>query len=369
MKTPNVQLLAYLDENSQHGIQTTAELKVLPRVREITKGLRRPNELGAIANGELEIKDSKPHENVKLLLSAENVSWLMANSEGTVPKLDPQSVTRFIPPVEEEDDDDEDVEEEEEEEVEDLGNIHTFWPGNLAEKESQTLVVVEEMEISPDYNDISRSRVLFQSLEQVLGLSSQLTSRFRALSCAGMYRYLERSLSTPGKRPGVFDLAELFREYPDPIMFENNICVGLDDRVRLAHDLSAAVFEFHKMKWLHKNISSFSILFFGEKTVAAGGIGQEDSLRKNTGDGKGRLRKVNIGMPSLIGFSHSRPGNADYSNKMHSADEALFAYRHPDYAGADAVDISSATGYLAEYDYYGLGLVLGPLYKLSMRYS
>lgn len=109
------------------------------------------------------------------------------------------------------------------------------------------------------------------------------------------------------------------------------------------------------MKWLHENISSYNILFFGDKTtsIAVGGNDVDGQL-----DGKGRLRKVNLRMSSLIGFSHSRPVNANYSNKMHSADEALFAYRHSDYAGTDAVDLSSATGYLAEYDYYGLGLVM-----------
>lgn len=90
----------------------------MPRAREITKGLRRPSDLGAITNGDLEIKDFQPHENVKLLLSAENVSWLMANSPGTMQKLDLQRVTRFKAPINE-DNDDEAVEEAEKE-IEDL---------------------------------------------------------------------------------------------------------------------------------------------------------------------------------------------------------------------------------------------------------
>ncbi|RYP42724.1 hypothetical protein DL768_010280 [Monosporascus sp. mg162] len=314
-----------------------------------------------------------------LLLSAENVSKLMASSQSALPKLHPQSVTRLASSSTEEEGGDDVSEGDDQsldstEEIEDLGDIHTYWLGTLAENKSETPVVVEEMEIGPDFNDVARSEILFQSLEQVLGLRSELASKFRALSCAGIYhdidrraigltyRYPEKCASTSGKQPRVFDLAELFREYTNPIEFHRNIFVGLDDRIQLAHELAAAVFEFHKMDWLHKNISSYNVLFFGEKTTSYR-VGTEVYTGGTDIDGDGDIdkscpRKVNLKQPFLIGFSHSRPGSADYSNKMHSADEALFPYRHPDYSGADAADLPTASGFLAEYDYYSLGLVL-----------
>ncbi|KAH8645864.1 hypothetical protein BGZ60DRAFT_424869 [Tricladium varicosporioides] len=158
----------------------------------------------------------------------------------------------------------------------------------------------------------------------------------------------------PGRRPRVRDLAQILHEHSDPIDFTQNIFVSLDDRLRLAHDLASAVFEFHKMNWWHKNISSYNILFFGEKTSTLPMDGAVDSPFRP-------FRKMNLGPPSLIGFSQSRPSDAKYTNPIHSASELLFAYWHPDYAGADSVNMgnnSKYQNYQAEYDYYGLGLVL-----------
>jgi hypothetical protein len=64
-----------------------------------------------------------------------------------------------------------------------------------------------------------------------------------------------------------------------------------------------------------------------------------------------------LGRPYLIGLSHSRPENADYSNMMH-AQPAVFPYRYPDYVGAGVAGAQPSAGYLAEYDQYSLGRVL-----------
>ncbi|KAI1429753.1 hypothetical protein F5Y12DRAFT_334950 [Xylaria sp. FL1777] len=373
----NGQLLMCLDEDSRRSVRTVAELKVMPRARQATKS--RPSEVSTKVV-KPDTREARPDENVRLLLSAENVSRLIENSESVVPKLEPSDVTRLKKKAK-----DEDEEEEEENQntetvhTDDPGKVKTFQLGTLTDG-SNTPIVIEELEIGPDFNSVSRSKTLFQSLENVLGQPPEVAAKFRALSCAGIYhdekrrtiglvyRYPKTSTSEPAIRPRVSHLAGILSDYPDPIDFERRIIISLDDRLGLAYSLTTAIFEFHKMNWFHKNISSYNVLFFNEGT-ATYSLNNEDSpsVKDNDddyADGRsgggidGTLRKVNLDLPSLIGFSHSRPGNADYSNKMHAAEEALFAYRHPDYAGADAANPASASGYLAEYDYYGLGLVL-----------
>ncbi|KAI1353853.1 hypothetical protein F5Y01DRAFT_322630 [Xylaria sp. FL0043] len=377
----NSQLLTCLDEHSQRSVRTVAELKVMPRARQVTKS--RPTEASAKVD-KPNTRETRPDENVRLLLSAENVSRLIEDSEGVVPKLDPDSVTRLESQVlYEDEDEDEDDQDGATEDSDDPGKVHTFSLGTLNENGTTTPVVIEELEIGPDFNSTSRSKTLFKSLENVLGQPPEIAARFRALGCAGIYhdekrrtiglvyRYPKTSVSEPGTRLKVSHLARILSKYPDPIDSVNMIIVTLDDRLRLAQTLATAVFEFHKMNWFHKNISSYNVLFFNQGTTTYA-INDKDSSSNNDDDDDDgdftdggsdtgadvNVRKVNLDQPSLIGFSHSRPGDAEYSNKMHSADEALFAYRHPDYAGADAANLASASGYLAEYDYYGLGLVL-----------
>jgi serine/threonine protein kinase len=405
----NNQLLGGLDRANRRSVRTVAELRVMPRARKIANQLplEIPNTEPSFApTVELgtESTESRPDENVKLLLSAENVMELMANPDGPVPHLDPGIVKRLSNKEiikeeegeeekrEEEGEEEEGVEEEEEEgeegekeEADDNENeqeknegddhsnkgkeiVQTFRRGTLTENESATPVIVEELEIGPGFNDDSQSKVLFKSLEHVLAVPPEHASRFRALSCAGIYhdigrrkiglvyRYPQMSSATlpPGRRPRVRDLAQILHEHSDPVDYTQNIFVSLDDRLRLAHDLALAVFEFHKMNWWHKNISSYNILFFGEKTSTLPMDGAVDSPFRP-------FQKVNLGPPSLIGFSQSRPSDAKYTNPIHSAGELLFAYWHPDYAGADSVNVgnnSKYQNYQAEYDYYGLGLVL-----------
>ncbi|KAI1827043.1 hypothetical protein F4861DRAFT_466749 [Xylaria intraflava] len=371
----NGQLVMCLDEHSRQSVRTIAELKVMPRARQVAKS--RSSE--ALPEGiRPETQEARPDEDVRLLLSAENVSQLMENSGGAVPKLDPSSITRLSKRVKKEQDNEED-QDTEGKYPDDPGSIRTFLLGILDEDGSSIPVVIEELEIGPDFNSASRSKKLFQSLGHVLGLASGVAARFRALSCAGIYhdekrrtiglvyRYPETSAAESTACSSVSDLAEIINEHPDPINFIDRIIISLDDRLQLAYSLATAVFEFHKMNWFHKNISSYNVLFFNQ-TTAAYAINDKDGTNVDDSNDhangrrndtfEGTVHKVNLDLPFLIGFSHSRPGNADYSNKMHSAEEALFAYRHPDYSGADAANPASASGYLAEYDYYGLGLVL-----------
>ncbi|KAK4117606.1 kinase-like protein [Canariomyces notabilis] len=321
----NDQLLACLDEADEYSARTRAELKVMPRAREIAKeggvsGAGRPP--AAVPESEREMEPYRLNEKVKLLLSVENVMHLMTESKSSVRKLDASSISRFKDEKREDNGINEEEKEEKEDDDMDPGEVHAFWTGTLVDDNgSSTPVIVEDLDIGPAFSETTTSEKLFEGLEQVLvGLTPELATRFQVLSCAGIYHDIKRrrirltyhypntGIPLAVARPRVRDLAQVLREHADPFDYEQRIIVSLDDRLQLAHDLATAVFEFHKMNWWHKNISS-------------------------------------------------RLGDADYSNKMHS-EAACFAYWHPDYAGADAADMQTASGYLAEYDYYGLGLVL-----------
>jgi hypothetical protein len=228
-------------------------------------------------------------------------------------------------------------------------------------------VIVEELEIArDDYNNPDMSERLFSSLESVLSLPASQASRLGALTCAGichdteqmhiklLYRYPQAPDAVDASRPPrVRHLAEILGIFQGSSVNSTlGLYISIDERLRLARDLAAAVFEFHKIQWWHKSISSYNVLLFFHDDTTLPSL--YSSVRKANDP---PFRKLVLGQPYLIGFSHSRPENAGYSNKMH-AQPAVFPYRHPDYAGADAVDDRTSPGFLAEYDYYSLGLVL-----------
>ncbi|KAK7422184.1 hypothetical protein QQZ08_009652 [Neonectria magnoliae] len=399
----NSQLLAPFGPADRSSVRTLAELKVMPKAQEMVRKSRGSSGVAKslTVRPRLGPGESTPNEKVKMLLCAANVARLMEKSQSAVPKVDPEKVTLLSRSdaeaswhdTEEEENSqsrDGDASESEENEdgiesdevSEDAGEeyidreeeesreVRSFRLGNLTEDGSTTPVIAEELEIlSADYNQEKMSERLFSSLEMVMSLPREQASLFRSLSCAGIcldaqqkrIRLLYRYPDTPAgvdtqRRPRVLHLAEVlgmfhFTNPIDPVL---GLFVSINERLRLARDLAAAVFEFHKIEWWHKSISSYNVLlFFYDDTIQ---VNRSSSRTRNEGN-DAPLRKLSLGRPSLIGFSHSRPGNADYSNKMHG-DSARVPYRHPRYAGADAPDASKAAGYLAEYDYYSLGLVL-----------
>ncbi|RMJ08918.1 hypothetical protein CDV36_011443 [Fusarium kuroshium] len=399
----NSQLLAPFSPADQSSVRTLAELKVMPKAQEMVRKSRGSSSTAKslIVRPKLEPGDSTSNEKVKMLLCAANVARLMEKSQSAVPKVDPEMVTLLsrsdaeaswydteeeehsqsreedasaseeIEDEIESDDVSEDAGEEYiDQEEEESREVRSFRLGNLAEDGSTTPVIVEELEIlSADYNQEKMSERLFSSLEMVMSLPREQASLFRSLNCAGicldtkqkrirlLYRYPDAPAGVDMRlRPRVRHLAEVLGMFRSsgPIDMALGLFVSINERLRLARDLAAAVFEFHKIEWWHKSTSSYNVLlFFYDDTTK---VNRGSSRMTNEGNDP-PPRKLSLGRPSLIGFSHSRPGNADYSNKMHG-DSARVPYRHPRYAGADAPDASKAGGYLAEYDYYSLGLVL-----------
>jgi serine/threonine protein kinase len=347
-------LLSCFDSKTRRSVREDAELHVLPTV------VLQDEQIGANQD------EGAPR---RLVLPTANVRRLMRSSGAKVPRIEPGRVRlassadeelRLLLPGSQ---------------MADEQLVRTFQVGTLdAGTASAQRVIVEEMPIiRHDYNDARMSKLLFESLDKVLGLAPREAAEWRALSCAGIYHSEKRGAlglvyswpvpaeSSPGDTietcRSVCPLVEIFSHHPQPTCYDGFSFVSLDDRFRLAYDLAAAISRFHAIGWLHKDVSSYNILLFNTKfspdALSSGDVTSNEVTSP---------QRLFLGHAALIGFSHSRPDKANYSNKMHIADEALFPYRHPAYAGADTnehrTDSYSQNSYKPEYDYYSMGLVL-----------
>ena len=115
------------------------------------------------------------------------------------------------------------------------------------------------------------------------------------------------------------------------IMQTKNSTRFLEDKFRIARCLTTSIYELHSASWLHKNISSSSLMFFFKDEPAANG---SSGLKED---------------PYLVGFHHSRPdGEIWFSDAdLHSRTP----YRHPHY-------IFGTTRFEKVQDYYSVGIVL-----------
>ena len=107
---------------------------------------------------------------------------------------------------------------------------------------------------------------------------------------------------------------------------------ALDDRFLLARQLAATLSRLHKTKWVHKNISAFSVIF---------------SLPP--GDPPHRR----IPPPYLIGFNYSRPSDPEWWSRLPGYDTAVLDYCHPEYSAQ-----KTRVRFQSKFDWYSLGLVM-----------
>ncbi|KAL9579125.1 MAG: hypothetical protein Q9212_005287 [Teloschistes hypoglaucus] len=105
-----------------------------------------------------------------------------------------------------------------------------------------------------------------------------------------------------------------------------------EDRFLLARRLAGALARLHKVKWVHKSISSFSIIFL---------------LPPSHGPSEP------IPPPHLVGFNYSRPDDPDSWSKMPEYSVAVTDYCHPEY-----LKQAKRIRYQPRFDWYSLGLVL-----------
>jgi serine/threonine protein kinase len=101
----------------------------------------------------------------------------------------------------------------------------------------------------------------------------------------------------------------------------------LGERFELARKIVNCVLEVHKVSWVHKSICSNNIIF----------------LRATPEE------RISVSSPYLIGFNHSRGNNPQTFTEGLVAEQRL--YYHPEY-------LRNQHGFLPEYDFYSIGLVL-----------
>jgi serine/threonine protein kinase len=255
-------------------------------------------------------------------------------------------------------------------------------------------VVVEEMLYSGNGADETVAHKLFNRMVHVLGVQNHPAANFRTLQCRGFYHegshrcfglvydFPSRSQSQNkiekgkgrGKQKGkgeekgeekveVVQLLEMIKKHPKIISSPTNLLITLDERYYLAYNLAAAVYAFHQVGWLHKNISSYNIIFFREDDMGKAKEPQakEPQAKEMEAKEMEAFERLSLASPFLIGFSHARPNEQEeYSNKTSTetggdhAQRTLRTYHHPQYHGTD----NSRTPYRTAYDYHSLGLVL-----------
>lgn len=333
----NEQLLSCLDETGWLDIRRAVERNVLPKAQKLAQ---QSNLDGAEVFSVANLDALGPNGNILRLLAAAQVKQRMAQSDDqTVPRLESTDVTLL-----------------------DLVEVQgrqtpPFRLGTLKEGEGEIPVVVELVTIDDKHSDVERCKRLIQRLEGVLSLGTTNTlPGFCALNCRGIYFDVDKQLiglayayppqasSSPAH---VVSFAQLLAETPEPIDYENNVVVSIDDRVRLARDLALAVSNFHHIGWMHKNISSHTVLFFHDASLPPNDAAQP----------RPKPRHLDLSAPAFIGFSHSRKQDeTTMSSKRYYTSIELRAYHHPEYTG----DGTGGYGrkYRAGFDYYSLGLVL-----------
>lgn len=307
----NGQLISYLPKKIQNRIRSLVELEVL-RSESDSKQLSLLN------------PQTTPGNRILILSSIKHMNTLASSSADKSLQLDVEA-------------------------IEQIDNRSTFLvgkfrPTDATEDEQEEDIIIENREYDASWQG-QDGKQLFERMENVLRLP-ETTGEFKALQCRGFchdpthhkFALVYRFPSGPDNKV-VTQLIDVIKHTATGIVpYKGDRIVSLQDRFRLAYQLAEAVFEFHKIGWLHKSISSYNTIFFTKDEADA------------------RL----VRSPFMTGFSHSRPNEShQISTAVTQIDERLNAYQHPEYQRSlSDPDGGHRTRYRAEFDYYSLGLVL-----------
>lgn len=156
---------------------------------------------------------------------------------------------------------------------------------------------------------------------------------FRNLNCSGFFHWPEKNsfglvfILPVSHHPSssILSLRDAIKKTS-----QNKDRPILGNRFAVAYAIANSIFELHKVKWYHKNLSSSNIVF-----------ATHDSDNTRTGE--------LIKDPFLIGFNHSRPSDDEAFSKGPPKYQEI-DYRHPEY--------KSKRRFRAEFDYYSVGILL-----------
>lgn len=204
----------------------------------------------------------------------------------------------------------------------------------------QMEVLVEWLEYDNRWQG-STGKELVSRIESIAEIlhDKQNCRRFRALRCIEYFHDSSRrsyglafEIPTPyrtdmsrGQPPSAMSLASLITSTR-----KRKIRPGIGDAFRLAKALAISVLRWHEVGWIHRGVSSHSVIFSG--------IDPGSSLES-------------ISEPSFLGFQFSRPNDSKAFTLGPTDKPELLDYCHPEY-------LKDSTRYRPEFDYYSLGLVL-----------
>ena len=201
-----------------------------------------------------------------------------------------------------------------------------FRIGTLKDKK----ILIESIPYQADFDNVDKKdfEMEIERIERMAALlCQQKTTRFHILPCVG---YINEPLN---QRFGfVFESPPEAGTNARPIalrqLYKLARMVPLGHRIRLAHELIIALENFHRVGWIHKNISSHSIMLLPRdpqlpRTPA--------SVLVTSVEGSTQAEPVvfDLASPWLFGFDASRP-EEDPSKLLedHSLNNNI--YRHPD---------------------------------------
>ena len=231
----------------------------------------------------------------------------------------------------------------------DRKNVECFSSTIDLPDESRTISVLVERK---SIHMVAKTGELLHRIEEIINLVNCAEDRnvLRVLHCRGVYFD-----KTNGAFGMVYDFPDL--SVPMTELRAITLTAALDrgqldqsqelpllgGRFRLAHALAAALFRFHSIGWLHKSISSKSIVFFAHQRLPW------DEQMQNW---------------YLRGFLHSRLDEELGTGEGVASDLELIDYHHPDYLRdlnrrdyLRGLNYGSSC-YQPRFDYYSLGIVL-----------
>ncbi|KAL9581397.1 MAG: hypothetical protein Q9212_003928 [Teloschistes hypoglaucus] len=214
-----------------------------------------------------------------------------------------------------------------------------FWIGDLTlEGRPPNRVLIETIKYTEFWvnavGDELYNRV--GALAELLRTASRPGSITRLLSPIGYFhepinRTFRLAFEIPGTKeaekdtaPEVTTLWQYIEAKPSP---------ALEDLFLLARRLASTLSSLHKVGWLHKNISAFTVIF------------AKLSLRGT--------RDSAIPPPYLVGFNHSRPNDPKAISLLPQYRIGVTDYCYPNYWSK-----SHEVRFQPQFDWYSLGLVL-----------
>ncbi|KAL8698675.1 MAG: hypothetical protein Q9224_001744 [Gallowayella concinna] len=218
-----------------------------------------------------------------------------------------------------------------------LPTFHRFRNGTLRSEAGSKDILVESFEIEEsedpkDLPDTSSTTVLeVQQVEKMTALLYQTKSAsFHILPCIGYIREpLSDSFGFVFERPSGTD------PKAEPValneMYDRSPVVPLGLRIRLAYELIIGLENFHRVGWVHKSISSHSILFLPRASAAA--VGEAPLCvrlrpKANAVADEEASQTVHLASPWIFGFDDSRPDEGTTNMREdHSLNNNI--YRHP----------------------------------------